>query len=102
MSTEDELRVIQFDPKDEELTDFEWEGLPKTVRFEFALRYMSRMEQREALETIAGYIQKAIMATHEDRKVRTMVNNVAGALDDAQRANKKYRDIQTERGRKRN
>lgn len=103
MTAEEELRqaqVVQFEK--EELSEFEWEGLPKTVRLEIPLRYMSRMELRELLNTIAGQVQKAIHATHEDKNPATMIHNIAFYLDAAQRANKAFRDKQGERVRKRN
>ena len=93
MTTEEELkRVLDFEK--EELSEFEWEGLPKTVRLEISLRYMSRMELRELLNTIAGQVQRAIHATHEDRNTATMIHNISFYLDAAQRANKTYRDKQ--------
>ena len=102
MSTEDELRVVQFDPKDEELTEIVWSVLPKTVRFEIPLRYMSRMELRELLNTLAGALQECITETHEERRARSMINNINSILEIAQKANKRFRDIQFDRVRKRN
>ena len=105
MNTEDEFReaqVVAFNAKDEELTDHDWRIKPKTVRFEIPLRYMSRMELRELLNTLAGALQFCINETHEERRVMSMINNIHDSIMKAQDDNQRFRDIQGERVRKRN
>ena len=63
---------------------------------------MSRMELRELFNTLAGAMQECITETHEERRARSMINNISASLELAQIANKRFRDIQFERVRKRN
>ena len=96
--TEQELKeAIQETHNDDELTELQWEIIPKTVRFEIPLRYMSRMELRELLNTLAGALQECIHETHEERRALSMINNINSSLEIAQRINHKYRDTQRER-----
>lgn len=101
VNTEEELRVVQFNPKDEELDEHERKLIRAAARLEVPVRDMSRMELREIGGIIAKVGQDIVIASHDERTAKALKIKIAWDVDMAQQRIKDYRRIAAGRVRKR-